>query len=179
MISIISGTNRKGSQNLKLTNFYADLMREMTSEEVKVLALEDIDHSWFHNEMYGPEAQGGSLAKLQDEYITAADRLVFFAPEYNGGIPGALKLFLDGISIRNYATNFKNKSIGLIGVASGRAGNLRGIDYLGNVLQHMGGHVMPNKLPISQIGGLMEGDQVTDSNTITAMKAHIDAVLKF
>lgn len=159
---------------------YAELLAAQTQEEVKLLALEDIPHDWFHPDMYELNQLTPSLAKLQDEYILAADKFVFFSPEYNGGFAGSLKVFIDGISIRKYAQNFKGKKAALVGVATGRAGNLRGMDHLNGVLQHMGCIVMPNKLPISQIGKMATDDRgLADPTTIAVMEAHAQELLSF
>lgn len=180
MISVISGTNRKGSECLVFARKYAELLAAQSSEKVKLLALEEIEHDWFHPDMYESQQISPSLARLQDEYILAADKFVFFSPEYNGGFAGSLKLFIDGISIRKYAENFKGKKAALVGVATGRAGNLRGMDHLNGVLQHMGCIVMPNKLPISQIGKMLNDQQgLADPTTIAVMEAHALELLRF
>lgn len=180
MISVVSGTNRKGSECLVFARKYAELLAAQTSEEVKLLALEEVEHDWFHSDMYELNQITASLARLQDEYILAADKFVFFSPEYNGGFAGSLKLFIDGISIRKYTENFKGKKAALVGVATGRAGNLRGMDHLNSVLQHMGCIVMPNKLPISQIGKMITNEQgLADATTIAVMEAHAQEILQF
>jgi NAD(P)H-dependent FMN reductase len=49
-------------------------------------------------------------------------------------VPGSLKLFIDACSVREYKQNFKGKKAALVGIASGRAGNLRGMDHLTGVM---------------------------------------------
>jgi chromate reductase len=155
MITVISGTNRKNSE-----------------------ALENIPHDWFHEDMYSTPS--ASLIKLQDEYILPADKLVFFIPEYNGGFPGTIKLFIDACSVREYDRNFQGKKAALLGVASGRAGNLRGMDHLAGVLNYLGSITMPNKLPISQIKKLKDEEgAIADEETLQVMEEHAREFLAF
>lgn len=178
MITVISGTNRKDSECLKFSRLYQEMLSHHTEEKVHLLALEQIPHDWFHPQMYVQPAE--SLIRIQDEYILPAQKIVFIIPEYNGGVPGALKLFIDACTAREYTRNFKNKKAALLGVASGRAGNLRGMEHLTGVLNYLGTTVMPNKLPISRIGDLKDqsGD-IADAETLKAMEQHAADFLAF
>jgi chromate reductase len=180
MITVISGTNRTNSACRKFAEQFAGLLRAQTEQTVKLLLLEDIPHDWFHPGMYADGGQSPSLAALQDEYMLPADKFVFVIPEYNGSYPGVLKLFLDACSIRAYKPTFKGKKAALIGIASGRAGNIRGIDHLTGVLMHVGTAVMPAILPISRIKDLLGADgQIADVGTLRDMDGFAAAVLAF
>ncbi len=180
MITVISGTNRKHSEALHFAKHYYHLLAAKASEPVKLLALEDIPHDWFHADMYEKGQQTPSLAALQDEYMLPATKFVYVIPEYNGGFPGALKLFLDACSIREYKPTFSGKKAALVGVATGRAGNLRGIDHLTGILHHVGTLVLPQILPISSIEKLMDDQgNITDPGTLTAIERQMSAFLAF
>ncbi|MEL7251935.1 MAG: NAD(P)H-dependent oxidoreductase [Bacteroidota bacterium] len=181
MITVISGTNRKGSRCKVFAQQYFEFLREqMGEEEVKFLALEDIPQGWLSADMYSEDGQNAELTAVQDEYILPAKGFVFLSPEYNGSFPGVLKLFIDGCSVRKYAQNFKGKKAALLGVASGRAGNLRGMSHLAGVLHYLGTTTMPNQLPISQIGDLLdENDQIIDEETLKVMQQHAQAFSQF
>ncbi len=179
MITVINGTNRKNNKTRIFADYCYQWLQTNSSEKVELIALEDLPHDWFFADMYDAKQQATSLAALQDKAILPAQKFVILSPEYNGGIPGALKLFIDAISIREYAANFKGKKAALIGIASGRAGNLRGCDQLTTILNHVGTQVMPNKLPISQIGGLLENDKITHQGTLDALHQQLEAFLAF
>lgn len=180
MITVISGTNRKNSECLTFAGKYRELLEKQTSEPVKLLALEDIPHDWFHADMYSSSGITPSLIELQEAYMIPAERFVYVIPEYNGGFPGAVKLFIDGCSVRKYRPTFKGKKAALVGIASGRAGNLRGMDHLCGVLHHVGTVVMPNKLPISRIEELMDQNgEIVDEATLRVMEAHGKELLQF
>lgn len=179
MITVISGTNRKNSECLQFADLYYQMLKELAPQEtVKLLSLEQIPHDWFTADMY--TQQSDSLRRIQDEYILPAQKLVFVTPEYNGSIPGSVKLFIDGCTVREYSRNFQGKKAALLGIASGRAGNLRGMEHLTGILNYLGTIIMPNKLPISSISKLKNGEgKIGDENTLKVMRAHADAFLKF
>jgi NAD(P)H-dependent FMN reductase len=180
MITVISATNRKDSEAHDFAKFYAQTLRKRTDEEVKVLALEEIPHDWFHPGMYAENGQSPSLARLQDEFMLPAGKFVFVIPEYNGSFPGVLKLFLDGCSVRKYHETFKGKKAALLGVASGRAGNLRGMDHLTGILHFLGRVVLPNKLPVSLIRKLTDADgNITDSYTREVIEKQAEELIQF
>jgi chromate reductase, NAD(P)H dehydrogenase (quinone) len=178
MITIISGTNRKDSECLQFAKIYQDILIQKNAGSVKLLALEQIPHDWFHPDMY--DYQSDSLSALQDEYMIPAEKFIYISPEYNGSFPGVVKLFIDACSVREYRRTFKGKKAALAGVATGRAGNLRGMDHLTGILNHVGTIVLPNKLPISRINDLKNGEgEVIDPATLKAIEAQLDELLAF
>ncbi len=180
MITIVSGTNRSESECLTFAKKFQDLLAARTDEEVKLLALEAIPHDWFHPLMYEEGAQHASLVQVQDEYLLPAGKFLYVTPEYNGSFPGVLKLLIDACSVRQYKATFDGKKAALVGIASGRAGNLRGMDHLTGILNHVGTIVMPNKLPISRISKLIDPQgEITDPNTLKVMTRHIEDLLAF
>lgn len=182
MITIISGTNRKGSRCKVFARQYFDFLAQLLGEDqVQLLALEDIPQHWLSNTMYQLPDQNPELAAIQDQYILAADAFVFVSPEYNGSFPGVLKLFIDACTIREYAGNFKGKKAALLGVATGRAGNLRGMSHLAGILHYLGTTTMPNQLPISSIAQLMNEEEgtVNHQETLTVMRSHAAQFVQF
>ena len=130
--------------------------------------------------MYTEEGQSKALAEIQDTYLTPASKFLFVVPEYNGGIPGALKLFLDACSIRNYKENFHGgKKAGLIGLSAGRSGNIRGMEYMTGFLNYLQIQVMPNKLPISSVESLLTDNVLTDEGTKYAIDTFVGQFIKF
>ncbi|MEL6925942.1 MAG: NAD(P)H-dependent oxidoreductase, partial [Bacteroidota bacterium] len=124
--------------------------------------------------------QTQSLSDIQDRIMIPAGKFVYVMPEYNGGFPGIVKLFIDACSVREYAATFKGKKAALVGVATGRAGNLRGLDHMSGVLNHVGTIVMPNKLPISSISKLQNGHgNIDDPDTLKTLDQYVEDFLSF
>lgn len=178
MIVIIAGTNRRNSEALKFAKHCTSAL-QAKGVDAHLLALEDIPTDIFHLDFYDTPNFSAAFDQLQDEVIIPAEKFIFILPEYNGGMPGALKYFIDALSIRKIKENFGNKKSCLIGISSGRAGNLRGMEHLTSILNFMGSIVMPNRLPISQIYKLVKDGQITDEATVKVIEQQIDDFIAF
>ena len=180
MITIISGTNRTPSKTILFANHFWELLKELSDEPVHLIDLAALPNDMLREGMYAPAGQAPQLTQLQDELLIPAEKFHFVFPEYNGSFPGILKLFLDAVSIRSYAPTFKAKKAGLVGVASGRAGNLRGIDHMTGVLHHVGTLVMPKILPISSISAILDDKgQINSESAEKAMREMAQALVDF
>ncbi len=180
MITVISSTNRTDSNTHHFAKHYAERLQAKTGDTVNLLDLNALDDWSLHGAMYTPDGQGASVTKVQDEWLIPSGKIVFVVPEYNGSFPGVLKVFLDSLSIRNSKETFHNTQALLVGVALGRAGNLRGLEHLGGILMHLGMTVHPNRLPISGIGRILdESKNVADEGTLNVIDGQIDAFLAF
>jgi NAD(P)H-dependent FMN reductase len=67
----------------------------------------------------------------------------------------------------------------LVGVANGRAGNLRGIDNMTNMCHYMKMNVFFNKLPLSSISAELADDVFSREATINSIKAQIEGFINF
>lgn len=179
MITVISGSNRPGNSTKPFAKKVHEILDKMTDQKVHFVDLEELTGDIIHSEMYDGAVQSPGIVKIQDEMILPSGKFVFVMPEYNGSYPGIVKIFIDCLSVREYKKTFSGKKAGLIGVASGRAGNLRGMDHLSGVLNHVGAVVYPNKLPISGIGKILgDNNLVEDEGTISALEKFADGFLK-
>lgn len=182
MITVISSTNRKDSNSIKIAQHYYNVLKNNTLEEVKLLDLCDIPLAWYENDTLKKDTQHPELRLIQEKFMIPADKFVFIIPEYNGGCPGVLKLFIDACSVYMMLETFKigTKKAMLVGVASGRAGNTRGLDQFTGILNYLNVSVLPNQLPISSVHKLLDSEgNVTDEATIKVVEAQIDAFLKY
>jgi chromate reductase len=172
IITLISGTNRINSNTARVTRQYQALLRER-GHESSLLDLSSLDAACF-----GPcEEQylHPDLREVQETLIRPATHLLIAAPEYNGSIPGILKALIDFTEIKAW----KGKKACLVGVATGRAGNLRGLDHLTNILLHCQIAVLPNKLPISRVATLLNASGELDEATLKAAGRQLDEFLAF
>lgn len=137
MITIISGTNRKDSMTLRVAKVYEELLSQK-SEDVKLLSLEN-KSVWERNK---------DMQEIEKEYLIPSKKFVFVMPEYNGSFPGILKTMIDNSDIKKC---WWHKKAMMVGVADGRAGNLRGMEHMTNILHYVKVNVLYNKVPISRI----------------------------
>ncbi|GMN09884.1 hypothetical protein MTsPCn9_19270 [Croceitalea sp. MTPC9] len=156
MITVISGSNRSNNKTVHFAKFVFEELKKNTDEEIRFLDLSSLDGSLVSETMYKDSEQPEIIQNIQNTYFIPANKFWFFVPEYNGSYPGIVKLVLDSISVRAYNESFANKKACITGIASGRAGNLRGMDHLADVLNHLGMYVHPNKNPISSIYKLLD-----------------------
>ncbi len=176
MITIISGTNRIGSHSLKVSNICKSIV-EKQNHVSHLIDLKMMSSTNLSSEMYLPDNQGSELSTVQDEILMPSKKWIIVIPEYNGGVPGIFKLFIDIISTRQKDQTFHNTSALLIGVAAGRAGNARGLDYLTNCLNYLGTNVFPTKLPISSINQVLTEGEL-NAGTYETLETTISNFLK-
>lgn len=180
MITVISGSNRPNNLTAIFARHAYQQLKDTPGIEVDMLDLTKVGGEIIHEAMYKKDQQAPSVAQVQDQYFIPADKFWFFVPEYNGSIPGMLKLLLDAISVRDHQLTFSQKKACITGIASGRAGNLRGMDHLADILNHMNVAVLPNKQPISSIYKLVNAEQkITDEKTLGCLAVQQEAFLQF
>ena len=172
-ITIISATNRVDSNTEKVANYYKSALKGK-GVDVEIFSLKDLPESVLHTDLYGKRSEG--FQKIIDTYIANQTQFIFIAPEYNGSFAGILKVFLDAIPPRMWTDN----KACLVGVSTGRAGNLRGLEHLTNILNYLKINVYHNKLPISRVDTLLDANgNLTDTETQKAIDWQLEGFLKF
>ena len=116
------------------------------------------------------------IIAIQDKFFLHSSKFIFIIPEYNGSFPGILKLLIDVLDPK-LASHGKKAAI--TGIATGRAGNLRGMDHLASVMQHMGVTVLPYMLPVSRVLDEFENEKLFKEGTQKAVNRQITEFLSF
>lgn len=174
MITLISATNNTDSHTRIISNIYFNELKKHV-DDVVFFSLEMLDGLTINNFMYDKRIE--AVLQLQEKYITPASKFLFVVPEYNGSFPGVLKLFIDSLEVKK---SVYGKKAGIVGVATGRAGNLRGIDHLTAILNHMQVSVLPKHFPISNVQNeLDELNELKNVATIEMLQAHAKAFINF
>jgi len=177
MITIISGTNRPNSKTFKVASICMKYFKSQ-GMSADIVDLSQLHHDYLSNQMYIPK-DDSELSLVQDEKILPSDLLLIISPEYNGSFPGVLKAFFDALSVRKYNETFKGRKVALLGVAAGRAGNLRGMEHLTGFLNYLNMLVMPNKLPISSINNQFVNENELNDETMKTLSSFLDEVVQF
>ena len=144
MVTIISGTNRPGSNTLKVAKYYQKQLAEK-GLETELLDLQDLPETLISSDLYGKRSE--AFTKIQ-QLVTQTSKFLFVIPEYNGSFPGVLKTFIDACA---FPESFYDKKACLIGISSGKYGNIRGIEHFNGVCAYLHLNVMPLRLHISTI----------------------------
>ncbi|WP_164111029.1 MULTISPECIES: NADPH-dependent FMN reductase [Sphingobacterium] len=170
---IISGTNRLGSNSLKVAEYYKKELGKK-GEDWQILSLIDLPHDILFTDLYGKRST--AFAPIQ-ELVSKAQKFVFIIPEYNGSYPGVLKTFIDACA---YPVSFYHKKAALVGVSTGKYGNIRGVDHFTGVCNYMRMHVMPLKIHIPSIQSeLSQGGDFAEDSTYQFVQEQIEEIIRF
>lgn len=171
-VSIFSASNRDENRSLVFAKLCAKLLEDQ-DVNAQIYDFQKFPLDVSLNTMY--DFEKSPLTDIVEKYLTSVDKLIFVIPEYNGSFPGILKLFIDAV----HPGHFKFKKAALIGISSGRAGNIRGMDHLTGILNYLKIDVYHHKLPISSIGNIIGNGKITDDLTIHRIEDLMKAFLKF
>lgn len=109
------------------------------------------------------------LGKILD----AADALLVVTPEYNGGIPGALKNAVD-----HYLAEYKNKPVGIAAVSAGAGGGRSALTQARALFTQVGGVVVPTAALVARVNSLLNDDgDLADDTTLAFLGRVVDDVL--
>lgn len=173
MITIIASTNRPGSSTLKMAKYYQQRLRAK-GVDAGLLSLEQLPANMLQSDLYGKRSD--EFAKIQ-HIITQTDKFLFVIPEYNGSYPGVLKVFIDACT---FPDSFYDKKAALVGISSGKYGNIRGIDHFTGVCHYVHLNVMPLKLHIAAISKEFDTDGLLiNADTLKFTNEQIDKFILF
>jgi len=170
---IISATNRPGSSTLKVAKYYQKLLREK-GVDAGLLSLSELPDNLIKTDMYG---QRSAEFQIIQDLITKTDKFLFVIPEYNGSFPGVLKVFIDACT---FPESFYDKKAALVGISSGKYGNIRGVDHFTGVCHYMHLNVMSLKLHIASIKTELNADaDLFKEDTLKFTNEQLDKFIKF
>jgi NAD(P)H-dependent FMN reductase len=167
MITIISASGRQQNNTKKVALEYRRLLLEQKKEDICLLSLDEVKVS----------ERDEALMEMENAFLIPAQKFIIIIPEYHGSYPGILKVMIDNTDVRKA---WWHKKVLLVGVSTGRAGNLRGMEHLTGVLLHLKMLVHPNRLPISTVDKLLsEEGRFTDVNTLKSIQEQLEEFLRF
>jgi chromate reductase len=173
MTLIISGTNRPNSNTYKLAKYYQKTLAKK-GLDAQLLSLSDLPETLIFSDLYGKRSE--AFQKIQDQ-VTQAEKFIFVVPEYNGSFPGILKLFIDACK---FPDSFQDKKVALVGLATGKYGNIRGIEHLTGICNYINLHVLPFKIHIPAIHTeLNEEGDLFKEDTLKFTNDQMDRFIKF
>jgi chromate reductase len=172
MISVIIGTNRPNSNSKIVAEEYCRMLDALGAENT-MLNLIDLPRDFVFSDMFGERSQ--AMQDVVDKHVSHSDKFVFIIPEYNGGFPGILKAFLDACP----PSEFHGKKAALVGLSSGRAGSLRGMDQFTNVLNYLRVSVYHAKPKLSSIEQLLVNGALEDPDCLKLLQAQATGFIEF
>jgi chromate reductase len=173
MITIFASTHRLNNNTQHIAQYYFNELSRSNSQ-VQLLKLEDLPIDFMHaNEIFGNAHE--DFSKIVSQYITDAQKFIFIIPEYNGGFPGMLKTFVDSV----HPKHFRGKKAALVGLSSGRGGNIRGLEHFAGVLNYLDVAVLPKRLHIAAVEQVLQDKLVTDAEVIRVANDQMQRFLAF
>lgn len=174
MITVISGTIRPNNKTSLVAKHYVELLKNK-GQNVEFLNIENLPKDFvFNNDTMG--VKNSEFSQFVEKYIKPAQKYVILTPEYNGSFPGAIKAFFDGVN----PDDFREKKVALVGVASGRSGNARGMDQLTSIYNYTNMPVLPYKVTMPAIYALMdEHGTIIDEKMKETIERQMDMFIAF
>jgi NAD(P)H-dependent FMN reductase len=157
-ILIISGTNRPGSNALRIARVLERHYHAAGTAGVSILSLAELPIEVFHGSAYA--AKPPAMVAIQQR-VVAALGLHVVTPEYNGSFPGVLKYFIDMLK---FPESFERKPVAFTGEAAGTWGGLRSVEQLAAIFAYRNAHLFPNRVFIPGVSGKLDADgNMTDA----------------
>ena len=172
MYTVFSASNREDNKTQVFAALCSKLLSEMGIES-QVFNLQQLPNNLSGHEIY--DYDNSPVADIVEKYLKPVNKVIFVIPEYNGSFPGILKLFIDAV----HPSHFKGKKACLIGVSSGRTGNIRGMEHLTGILHYLKVDVYHHKLPVSGIDRMVSDLTINDAGTVQRMRDQLLGFQKF
>jgi chromate reductase, NAD(P)H dehydrogenase (quinone) len=173
MIIIVSGTNRPGNCT-RIVAAGIGAIYHLLGIEYQLLDLEEMPLETFSPQSYSEKPHG--FKKFADA-ILASDGLVIVTPEYNGGMPGVLKYFIDMLP---FPESFENRPVCFVGLAAGIWGALRPVEQLQAIFGYRNAYVFPVRVFIPGVDRLIsESGHLQAPEIETRLKRQAAAFVDF
>ena len=109
--------------------------------------------------------------------VLKSSGLVVVTPEYNGGMPGVLKYFIDMLK---FPESFEKRPVCFVGVSAGIWGALRPIEQLQQIFGYRNAYIYPERVFLPQINNLLDdGGRLTDPELLGRLKAQAEGFVDF
>jgi chromate reductase, NAD(P)H dehydrogenase (quinone) len=149
MITLIVGTNRPGSNTRKIAAQVERIYAELD------VPLRVLDLAQLPPEIFFPTSYAEKPKAFQPfaEAVVQSFGLVVVSPEYNGGMPGVLKYFIDMLK---FPESFIERPACFIGLAAGAWGALRPVEQLQAIFGYRNAFLYPDRVFLPNINDLVD-----------------------
>jgi len=164
MITLIVGTNRPGSNTRKIATHVEQIYAELS------VPLRVLDLAQLPPEIFSPTSYSEKPKAFQRfaEAIVQSSGLVVVSPEYNGGMPGVLKYFIDMLK---FPESFIERPACFIGLAAGTWGALRPIEQLQAIFGYRNAFLYPDRVFLPNINDLVDDSgRLKDAELLKRLK---------
>ena len=173
MITLIVGTNRPGSNSRKVARHLEEAYGELK------VPLRVLDLAQLPPEVFSPTSYAEKPKAFQPfaDAVLQASGLHVVTPEYNGGIPGVLKYFIDMLK---FPESFERRPVCFVGVAAGIWGALRPVEQLQAIFGYRNAFIYPERVFLPQIHGLLdEHGRLKSAELLKRLRAQAEGFVDF
>jgi NAD(P)H-dependent FMN reductase len=149
MITLISGTNRPASNTRKVARHVEEMYSDL-KVPLHVLDLAQLPPEIFQATAYATKPK--SFHPFA-EAVLKSDGLHVVTPEYNGGVPGVLKYFIDMLK---FPESFERRPVCFTGLSAGMWGALRPIEQLQAIFGYRNAYIYPERVFLPGIHNLLD-----------------------
>jgi chromate reductase, NAD(P)H dehydrogenase (quinone) len=151
MMTLLVGTNRPGSNTRKIASHIEEIYAGL-GVPLKTLDLAFLPDEIFHRDAYAKKPES---FRPFAETILQATGLIVVTPEYNGGMPGVLKYFIDMLK---FPESFEERPVCFIGLGAGMWGALRPVEQLQLIFGYRNAFVFPERVFMPRVNELLGPD---------------------
>jgi NAD(P)H-dependent FMN reductase len=176
-ILAMGGSLRRNAWNQRIAEIAAQ-GAEVCGATVTGIELADYPMPLLNQDTEAQDAQGDGVLALRTMF-REHDALLLGVPEYNGGLPAALKNAIDWLTRPQEGFErldcFQGKVCALVSASPGPLGGIRGLPFTRTILSSLGMHVIPQQRCVGSVHTLFD-----DSGTLTddATEAALHAIGK-
>ncbi|HXS67834.1 MAG TPA: NAD(P)H-dependent oxidoreductase [Candidatus Polarisedimenticolia bacterium] len=149
MITLLIGTNRPASNTRKIARHVEEIYAEL-KVPIRVLDLAQLPQ-----EIFLPSSYAEKPRSFQPfaEAVLQASGLHVLSPEYNGGVPGVLKYFIDMLK---FPESFEHRPVCFTGLAAGVWGALRPVEQLQAIFNYRNAFIYPDRVFMPHVNTLLD-----------------------
>ena len=173
MITLIVGTNRPGSNSRKVATHVEEIYAELK------VPLQVLDLARLPAEIFSPASYAEKPPAFQPfaEAVLNSAGLHVVSPEYNGGIPGVLKYFIDMLK---FPESLINRPVCFVGLAAGMWGALRPVEQLQAIFGYRNAFIYPNRVFLPTVNDLLDADgRLKDAELVDRLKTQANGFIDF
>jgi NAD(P)H-dependent FMN reductase len=173
MITLIVGTNRPGSNSRKVAAHVEEIYAELK------VPLRVLDLAQLPPEIFSPASYAEKPRAFQPfaEAVLNAAGLHVVSPEYNGGIPGILKYFIDMLK---FPESLINRPVCFVGVAAGMWGALRPVEQLQAIFGYRNAFIYPERVFLPAINDRLDAHgRLKDAELLERLRTQANGFVDF
>jgi NAD(P)H-dependent FMN reductase len=173
MLTLIVGTNRPGSNTQKVARVVENIYAQQGAAP-HVLDLAKLPREIFDQDSYAKKP--APFAPFADAVLKSSG-LIVVTPEYNGGMPGVLKYFIDMLK---FPESFDRRPVCFVGLSAGIWGALRPVEQLQMIFGYRNAFLYPERVFLPRIDELLNDEgRFTDPDVVERLTSQAAGFVEF